>query len=58
MGQIGQCAQAQKFPLHENPHSKEMGLNGVTIHTFIARTQVMISIEIHAFNKVIFFHGF
>jgi len=52
------CAQAQEFPLHENPHSKEMGYNGVYhIHTFIIEIQVMISIEIHALNKVICVHG-
>jgi hypothetical protein len=29
-----------------------------TIHTSIIKIQVMISIEIHAFNKVILFHGY
>jgi uncharacterized protein (DUF2164 family) len=27
------------------------------VHTSIAKTQVIISIEIHDFNKVIFVHG-
>ncbi len=31
----------------------------VFYHTHInAKTQVMISIEIHAFNKIIFVHGY
>jgi hypothetical protein len=42
----------KKFTLHENPHSKGMGFDGFTIHTSIVKTQIMISIEIHAFNKV------
>jgi hypothetical protein len=55
---IGMCAQAQEFPSHENAHSKEMGYNCVYhIHTSIIETQVMISIEIHALNKVISVHG-
>jgi hypothetical protein len=41
----------KEFPLHENPHSKGMGYDGFTIHTSIAETQFMISIDIHAFNK-------
>jgi hypothetical protein len=28
-----------------------------TVHTFITKTQVMISTNIHAFNNVIFVHG-
>ncbi len=28
-----------------------------TIHTSIVETQIMISIEIHAFNKGTFIHG-
>jgi hypothetical protein len=31
---IGLCTQASKFPLHKNPHSKEMGYNDV-YHTHI-----------------------
>jgi hypothetical protein len=52
------CVQKpKKIPLHENPHSKAIGYDGFTIHTSIVKTQVMISIEIHAFNKVTFIHG-
>jgi hypothetical protein len=50
-------AQVQELTLHENPHSKEMGYNGIC-RTFIAKIQVMISIKIHVFNKITFGHGY
>jgi hypothetical protein len=55
---IGLYAHAQELPFHENPHSKEMGTKMFTIHTSIIKIQIMISIEIHAFNKVIYVHGY
>jgi hypothetical protein len=51
---ISLCAHTQEFPLHNNPHSKDWNTMVFTIHTSIIETQVMIFIEIHAFDKVIF----
>ncbi len=48
-----------KFSLHGINKPSTWGyFNKVTIHTCITKIQVMISIEIHAFNKVISFHGY
>jgi hypothetical protein len=57
MGPYRYMCTSPRIAFHENPHSKEMGYDGVYLHTSIAKTQVIISIKIHAFNKVIIVHG-
>jgi hypothetical protein len=44
--------------LHNNPHLKKMGsLMVFTIHTPMTKIQVVISIEINSFNKIIYVHS-
>jgi hypothetical protein len=42
----------------KTPTQKKHDMMMFIIHTLITKTQIMISIEVHAFNKVIFVHVF